>query len=391
MGRAWIKDPEDDTIEFEFDGNSLTGRSRQIPPWAHTNTSKSTGKRSVPADPETRAPKLARVEENPQEAPQTEAPPSKMDVDQNGQESAKVQSSGNQLAAKETPVIWHQPTIGFRETHTTIIPVDFYGSMNHLALDDGLDGEVSKNQLRLRMNSPYEPILTPLVNQVAGAGSRLRGFSRDKSTVDTVANPSPLFSFPSTLTLDLSITPAWLAYWEKIYQSYTVLETRWEIYLVLASGKSDVKANVMWDYNTYGTSSTGNVMPAAPYYIMDTWGLNRVKLSYIDNDNVRESPNRRIIKGTWKPGMIQRNVKNDGDNKTWITVGAPPDDPAYVEELDLRFFDDPFNFSTTARHINFQVKLFYTVQFKDLQENFRYPNNQDDITLDVPSDILTKF
>ena len=103
------------------------------------------------------------------------------------------------------------------------------------------------------------------------------------------------------------------------------------------------------------------------------------------------SGKKSIIRGTYKPGQIKRNIVNDGDVKTWTkTDGSTPN---LNEVLTLNFFTDPLY---NARYqdvwenaaddeptatgaaipgvVNMEIKLKYIVQFKDLKLQARYPN-----------------
>ena len=70
------------------------------------------------------------------------------------EEPAALLASGTQASGKETPVVWHSPSIGFTETHTTIIPTVFYLSANLLG-----HASTDENKVEIRLNSPYNPLV----------------------------------------------------------------------------------------------------------------------------------------------------------------------------------------------------------------------------------------
>lgn len=299
------------------------------------------------------------------------------------EEATPLLASGGTLAAKETPVVWHSPTYGFPETHTTIIPTTFYLSANLLGVEKS-----DKNKVELRLNSPYTPLITTPVTQPT-ASPRIVGISVDPAP-DATTNGASLFAFPTTYTTNHKCQ--WLKYWEKIYQSYTVLETQYEITVRSAVTNTQCGVSILWEEDQYGNSSTGNTMPDASLDDMANWrGVKRRVISSLEKyDPSPNGPSYTTIKGVWKPGMKQTNVKNDGDNKTWSAVGAVPS-PTYVESLHLRFFEHMFNTSAAITGANMQIKLKYIVQFKDLNTTFRYPLSVPVIektTLTVPDDLL---
>ena len=272
----------------------------------------------------------------------------------------------NQFGSHETPVIWHQPDFGFKEVHTTVIPTTFYLSMNKL--DHKL---TALNKLEVRMNSPYKPWVNDgsIVPQGAGAAIA-EGPSVTQANNNSNGNSaSSLLSFPVTYTT--SHKAQWLAWWEKVYQKYTVLETHYEITVTAANDRNTSGFVVFEEQDAYGTSG-GNIMPDGDLDEMADW--RDVKRHYIDGSKARDNRMDSIkIKGVWKPNQVTRNAFNDGDIQTWINTGAIPGSPAYVESLHLRFFKAPFDSTniaagtlTPAWGVNVQVKLRYIVQFRDL-------------------------
>lgn len=285
------------------------------------------------------------------------------------------------LGAHETPVIPHAPSLGFNETHTTIIPTTIYLSANKLAT-----GASAINKLEIRMNSPYNPIITPssLVAQTAGAAIA-EGLSIVPAPNDAV-QPTPLLAFPSVYTT--SHKPMWLKWWEQVYQAYTVIETQYEITIANARTTTELRPVIYWENDTYGASSTGNIMPSGTLDEMSNWGVQKRILAPLDADGAREGDSCTVIKGTWKPNTLTRNVVNDGDYKTWNDVGAVPS-PTYVESLHLRFFNGPLTNINAYGGVNIQIKLKYVVQFKDLVTVFRYPvTGGTAVDLIAPTDIL---
>lgn len=283
--------------------------------------------------------------------------------------------------AHETPVLPREPAYRFKETMTTVIPTTYYFSVNNLGF-----AASSLNKFEIRLNSPYSSIITPssFVEQTAGAAVAT-GVSITQAP-DGDSNFATLGSFPLTTTTNHK--PQWLAYWEKIYEAYHVMETHYEITVMPARSEARTSVLVLWEEDQYGSSSTGNIMPSSTLDEMAEWvGTKQMIIRGTADDNAM---NFGKIKSTWKPGRANRNTTNDGDVKTWNTTGAVPN-PAYVESLHLRFFRGPLSSQNPASVIgcNVQVKISYIVQFKDLKQQFRYPLTGDStVTLTLPTDVL---
>ena len=293
-----------------------------------------------------------------------------------------LRGGGDQIrGAHETPVIWHSPEYGFKETMTVVIPTTLWVSVNMLPRQVLTSGDIDKNKLEIRLNSPYSPLMSTLVGQSAGSAAVV-GVSSSKAP-DSATNPATLLRFPYTVTS--SHKPQWLAYWDKIYEVYTVLETQYEVTIANARTASFNTAIVCWEQDQYGASSTGNVMPAANLDEMINW--RDVKQGIITGQDYDQRSSFFKFKETWKPGQNNRNATNDGDVKTWCATGAVPS-PTYVESLHMRFFQSPFT-QDVYHAVNVEIRLKYIVQFKDLKSVFRYPvTGGTGIPLTLPDDVL---
>jgi len=127
----------------------------------------------------------------------------------------------------------------FTETRSTILPITYYFSMNGL---NNYDGVVAK----IRLNCPYNSLIdNTFVSQTEGS-TPVKGLSASAASL-TTTNPTPLANFPTTLTLSTPATnstsgsgtvtaanigPAWLAWYQKLYEAYSVIKTEYNINIV---------------------------------------------------------------------------------------------------------------------------------------------------------------
>jgi len=83
-----------------------------------------------------------------------------------------------------------------------------------------------------------------------------------------------------------------------------------------------------------------------------------------------------VIGGTWKPGMVDHHVLNDGDYDIWTAVGQNPTN-SYLENLIVQIKKDWFcnQADTFQPGVNMKVELFYHVQFKGLNDPGLWPNS----------------
>jgi hypothetical protein len=301
---------------------------------------------------------------------------------------AESSSAGANAANMTTMPIYHAPVMGFPETWTCICPVDIY-----LAYQDLEHAATALNKLEIRMNSPYTPIIAPtaLVAQSANAAKET-GFVREISA-DGVNSSGTLVSFPIPLggsgTTLTNPTPAWRSYYEKIYDVYHVLETNWSMEVMAANSTATHAATVLWEYDTYGASTTGNQMPEASLGAMEQYqGIHR---HIVKNLNANQGNDYVKFGDTWNPGKTKTNVFNEEDMKIWSAVGAVPS-PTYVESLHMRFFRAPLSEganNVVKGSVNIHLRVNYVVQFKDKKVQFRYPTGgQDVVALNWPTDVL---
>ena len=298
----------------------------------------------------------------------------------------------------ETPVTENVPReLGvFTETRTAILPLRFFLSLTQLGTG------INNNILKIRLNSPYNILRdTTFVNETEGlapAGgpqttqaqpysATLPAIFQGYETTLIPAVPPTANTSGSGVVADANLKPAWRGWYEKIYESYHTIETKYKVTLYNQELRPGQRAIVYEDYDTYTASSSGNIMPTTNerFYYNTQW--KRVKSHILaERNNPTNEPWIKTIEGTWKPGMLAKNTVNAEEIKAWYATGAEPS-PQWVENLVLVGFNDTT--STEFVNINIMVELQYHVQFKDLKESFRYPQSTNPtIALNTPGDIM---
>lgn len=298
---------------------------------------------------------------------------------------------------RETPVIEYPPTLRFfTETHTQVCPVEMYFSANNLG-----NASSTKNSWFVRMNSwfgMFDGQTAPNGTTQVVATTQETGMSRSMTVDGNTMGTNTIQQFPRVLSVASGSSPTavfaapvpkWTKMFDKIYDNYTIIETQWKLTMMNPNTNSEKNVVVVWDYDTYGTSSTGNVMPAASLATMLEW--DNVNVETLGTSNTEGERNIKTISGVWRPGEQAHNVFNDKDLTTWTTTGVPPD-PIYFENLQFRFFKDELaegGGTAFGTSINCKLELTYIVQYKDLKVNLRYPvSGQTPITWSLPGDML---
>jgi hypothetical protein len=288
---------------------------------------------------------------------------------------------GESKIGKETPVDRQNPHYGLPDTTTVVLPYTTYFSVVTPA-------DQSVVTVRLRVNSPYDPLVSGLAADPINGSALAAGRYRTKVKTDGFFWSDPLQYFPvqnatGSSTADI---PQWRTYFDKLYNKYTVLRCDYEITYQNPIEKRAYDAVVAYGIDAFSTANDGRKFPtnanlqALEYWPDLKWAI--VKSSAEKSDDGTWT----TIKGSYVPGTAERNVQNDEDIKTWTTIGSTP---SLTEELTLFHGNAGFNEKYVHIGVHVRVKLKYVVQFKDKTVNLRYPHGgQSDIEINVPTDIL---
>lgn len=173
--------------------------------------------------------------------------------------------------------------------------------------------------------------------------------------------------------------PAWRAHFVNYYDYYTVLGCKWTVSVLQTTERYDKEAAIFEIYSgntdipiTYSTS----VYMGWQDFMQ--WTNKKVHYTTPQDEMITAAgaqPPRRprtiSFNGYYKPGMFDREVRDDDKAKTWIAID---DAPTLYETLNLIFVQGPL--STLGAHpldFNYAITLDYLVQFKDLKTQFLYP------------------
>lgn len=288
-------------------------------------------------------------------------------------------SSGNSNVSKETPIS-NYPTLnyGLQETHTTILPYKTWFSVYRA--DTG-----TPIQVGIRMNSIVDMMSGLSMNNATsalGKGLYNRPFKHDGNISHTgpdgANNTAEFPAYITNATDSVNEKPAWRDFWFKMYEYYTVLKCHYKITIYNANAQQGASIIIGTQFDSYSDAagSTGNRMPTAAT-LQQAMQFKNIKWEVVEYAR-SEHPNKHVtvIEGTYYPGSIHRNIRNDGDVKTWTpttNTGSPSSSiPTLKELLTLNFWRAPLAWEINT-NCNVEVELKYVVQFKDLKEQWRYP------------------
>lgn len=296
-------------------------------------------------------------------------------------EAAALRSGGvGNPVSKETPVMPQEPSYGLQETHTTLCN---WNAWVGVVGTNKIEGQ----RVEVRLTAPSDCLAITLSTTPAFNTPWVRGIYaipyNDANSTDTLALTN---FFPTTMATGASAIEKanWFAYWAQLYEYYTVIKCDYEITIDNPSTSSGADNICFWGFNSTNDAAgiTGNQFPRDGTLIeMMQWkGLKKVNLPSASASDIGYH-SRRQIRGTYFPGQTKRNIVNDGDVKTWIKTKDPTDPglPTLQENLVMYFFEHPLlnrkqNVGVSnTQGVNVQMTMKYTVQFKDLRDNARYP------------------
>ena len=162
-----------------------------------------------------------------------------------------------------------------------------------------------------------------------------------------------------------------------MYQYYTVLGCEYEITMVNPNGTVGADVLIATDFDSYtdAESSAENQTPDANLY--DLMAFKKMKFKKLSYVRPSSTDNTYVLQGRYKQGMIKHNVRNDSDAKTWTDIDTTGEAniPSLNDMLNIRVFKHPLAYTSAAFVVNFQIRLKYIVQFKDLKLQARWPND----------------
>lgn len=351
------------------------------------------------------------------------------------QRSMETTVSGSNKRSRETAV--DPPTRIERgiltETRTAQLPFTAYVSFNMLNHEQPVT-------LTIRMNHPFNIFKdTSLQPQYVKTDAtlitpRARGLSNDSARRMTNLSytgwPTPsaithsshnereniayLIPFPHTLVGSEAATntganrhSSWSSiphanarcgfeYWyATLYQYMTTLSCDYKITFI--NGQQDeIYDNVVIfeTDNVYGSTQarTDGCFPTN-HHLDTAMKHKNCKIHKLSSTAIRGGPagaGERVIAGKWVPNQFKYDVLNNDDYQTWIPTTAPTTAPAvapgqfnemptgkqiYEQKTFLAYEDEHCGNRNTC--INARIDLLYTVQFKDLRRQARYPTPGD--------------
>lgn len=290
------------------------------------------------------------------------------------------QSTGGM--GQETRITPQRPHYGLPNTHTAVLPFTSYFSVVTGVTTGSLPTKFS-----IRLNTPYDTIISAYSTPVAGAGFGSGLYDKLVGTTTGVLWQATLLNFPSAPTTGSAESPQWRDWWDQMYAYYAVIGLEYEFTIVSPQRLVNNDVCIASYIDTFSTTNSTLVHPVSvSLHEMSYWpDVSFTKISGRTDGSTENT--YRTIKGHYRPGQAHKNVENDEDVKTWTKVGSIP---SLNENLTLCFGKGWNNDISTGTPLNVRMTLRWIVQFKDLSNQVRWPTvSQTPFSLTAPTDIIS--
>lgn len=313
----------------------------------------------------------------------------------------------------------------FTETRTANLKWEAYFSVHNCGRQLKAPGTNSvNNAFSITLNHPYQPLVavlnTSTVTRNREASSAIvSGLSAYPATqkwdqagphlqrsltggiTENVYFPRQLIAETPTGNTDIRTNyvngtvqlsrPTWLAWYEKLYEYYHVLESRYVVKIKHTAAYDSTRGNLAMNSDSgvligvhpqsYVHNNISDIYPEE-VEVPDDAGTIATRSVTVDQaqnfKNLKwysvEAPhankgNTITITGNWKPGDITGSVKNADDIKQWYATGAEPS-PMWHEQHVFWLFCKGEVQELPA--VDVHVSVEYKVQFKDLKQIVKF-------------------
>lgn len=283
----------------------------------------------------------------------------------------------------ETKVIKQSPQYGLPQIQTVTLPFTMYFT----AVTQDTNSTSIPTQFKILTTSLANLFPFDLSDPTPGGGYSAGLYNRVANDGTTWSNP--LRSFPQNTASGTHTTerPAWLTFWAKMYQAYTVTKCEWE--MTIHNPRASNQADLIIGYGEEAEgSSSGINFPQTSLSLAENFPDMTFKMIPSNNDGSTRDK-YCMISGTYYPGQVKEHVSNDEDVQTWVkyTDASALPAPALTEQMRFFLWKGPFNIDPNPQPVNIRLHMRITAQFRDIREAFRYPSGQTSISLTAPTDV----
>jgi hypothetical protein len=204
------------------------------------------------------------------------------------------------------------------------------------------------------------------------------------STTTTNSGKMGYASSPNGVAANGDYAMAWRNYYERIYRNRHVMKTEWKLTMENAQEGAYHRGVVLEAVDTITSEVTSpNYVTPINRSLAEMLRYKRIKETRLDSFNAQGGSVVNVLSGSWTPNdNRRRDVVDEELITTWYPTKNKngPANKFWEEFQTLLFYNDQMS-NNQSGYFNCRLDLLYHVQYRDLSNEFRYPDPESTTTM----------
>lgn len=176
---------------------------------------------------------------------------------------------------------------------------------------------------------------------------------------------------------------AWRPYYERVYRNRHVMNCDWQLTIENAVEGSYHRGVALETIESVTTQTVPTPTTPVDQPLSRLLRFKHIKKHQLACRNAQGGKVANIINGSWSPNKnIRRDVVDEEKTKVWYPTKGPngPSPADWKEYAQYLFYNDEMSDNQNC-YFNCRLDMSYTVQYRDLREDIRFPDTTDSIQL----------
>lgn len=191
-------------------------------------------------------------------------------------------------------------------------------------------------------------------------------------------------STPGGVAANGDYAMAWRNYYERIYRNRHIMKTEWKLTMENAQEGAYHRGVVLEAIDTITSdANSANYVTPTDKSLAQMLRYKRIKESRLASFNAQGGNAINILSGSWTPNdNRRRDVVDEELITTWYPTKAKngPANKFWEEYQTLLFYNDQMS-NNQSGYFNCRLDLLYHVQYRDLDNIYRYPDPESDSSM----------
>lgn len=204
------------------------------------------------------------------------------------------------------------------------------------------------------------------------------------TTTTTNSGKMGYASSPNGVAANGDYAMAWRNYYERIYRNRHVMKTEWKLTMENAQEGAYHRGVVLEAVDTITSEVTSpNYVTPTNRSLAEMLRYKRIKETRLDSFNAQGGSVVNVLSGSWTPNdNRRRDVVDEELITTWYPTKNKngPATKFWEEFQTLLFYNDQMS-NNQSGYFNCRLDLLYHVQYRDLSNEYRYPDPESTTTM----------